>query len=482
MSNIFISSFIFAIWSVILFFEKKVGLSAFLFVAPFTYYIIYLLDKKDKIKNERAKILFIPITLLSLTYFLYDNSLKELNLIAILFLMVSMFILLFNEEFTIFKVVEKMIDILLLPIFEYSRNIKESITKFCKITKKNTTEEQNEKIKSIVKAIFYTIPLCFIILCLLISADTSFSNLFGNLFEMIFKIFRKFKFDDIIVRIILIFITDIYLLGCLKNILNSKDDGKVASLENNIKKETLTIKMVLGTLNFIYLIFSIVQIKEFCDFNSNLNYADFARKGFFQLMIVSIINLITILVAKNNENKDEKNLYLKSMNLTMIFFTFTLIISAAFRMNLYENAYGYTHLRFLVYFSLFTEAVLLIPTILYVIDKKINLIKVYFTIITIMYVILNFINMDKFIAKKNIDRYFETGKIDFNYLKYNTGMDAVPEIIRLIDIDDSLTRKLARGYIKTLDNELSEEKLDIFELNFSRFKAQKIINEKYKGN
>ena len=166
----------------------------------------------------------------------------------------------------------------------------------------------------------------------------------------------------------------------------------------------------------------------------------------------------------------------------MIFFTFTLIISAGLRMNFYENAYGYTHLRFLVYFSLATESILLIPTILYILDKKINLMKVYFTAITIMYIILNLINMDKFIAKKNIDRYFETGKIDFEYLKYNTGMDAIPEIIRLIDIEDKETRKLARGYIKVVNEQLKEQRFDFAEFNISEYKAKKCIEKNYVEN
>ena len=479
MSNIFISSLIFAIWSVILFFDKEVGLSAFLFIAPFTYYIIYLLGKNGKIKNEKAKWLFIPIVLLSLTYFLFDSSLKQLNLIVILTLIISMLIMLFDENINISKIIEKMIDIFLLPIFDCSKIIKEVINEFFRLCKKNNSEDQNGKYKSIIKSALYTIPLVFIVLCLLISADTGFSNLFYGIFEFIFNILGKFKILDIIVRIVLVGISFIYLLGIFKSILNSKDDGKIKSLEPNINMETLTIKMVLGTLNIIYLVFSIVQLKEVFEFNFNSNYAEFARKGFFELMIVSIINLITIIVAKNNENKGEKNTYIKSMDLVMIFFTFTFIISAAVRMSLYESAYGYTHLRFLVYFSLFTEAILLIPTIIYILDKKMNLIKVYFTIITIMYVVLNFINMDKFIAKKNVDRYFETGKIDFDYLKYNLGMDAIPEITRLMDIEDSYTKRIVRGYIKATSNELENEKFDFREFNYSKYNAKKCIQAKY---
>ena len=55
-SNIFIVALIFAIWSVVLFYGKQIGLSMILFVAPLSYYLVHLLEKNNKIKNKRGKI------------------------------------------------------------------------------------------------------------------------------------------------------------------------------------------------------------------------------------------------------------------------------------------------------------------------------------------------------------------------------------------------------------------------------------------
>ena len=477
MSNIFISSFIFSIWAVILFFEKKIGISAFLFVAPFTYYMIYILEKNNKIKNKKAKLLYIPIVLLSVTYFYYDNFLKNYNLFAILVLITIMLIMMFDEKLTMSKIVARIIDFFILPIANFSSSIKDAITEFFKITKKSNVEVSKEKLKILVKAIVCTVSLSIIILCLLATADYWFDQLFINFLNL----FSELKIVDILVRCIIVLVCFIYFIGYFKNILLVQDEEEIKALNECEKKETLTIKMILASLNFIYLLFSIVQIKEFIDFNENSNYANFAREGFFQLMAVSFINLITILVAKNSENKGEKNIYLKSMTLIMIFFTFTLIVSAAFRMNLYENAYGYTHLRFLVYFALLTEGILLVPTILYILNKKMDLFKVYFIIITIMYVGLNFVNIDRFIARKNIDRYYDIGKLDFIYLKEETGMDAIPEIIRLMNTDNKETKKQVRGYVKSVYNELKDEETSVFEFNYSKYNAEKSIEKQYEN-
>ena len=44
--NIFIVSLILAIWSVVLFYGKQIGLSMLLFIIPITYYLIFILEKK----------------------------------------------------------------------------------------------------------------------------------------------------------------------------------------------------------------------------------------------------------------------------------------------------------------------------------------------------------------------------------------------------------------------------------------------------
>ena len=74
MISIGMGALLFAIWLVILFLGKSIGLSMLLFSIPFSYFFVYILEKNNKIKNSKAKFLLIPILLLSSTYFIYDNS------------------------------------------------------------------------------------------------------------------------------------------------------------------------------------------------------------------------------------------------------------------------------------------------------------------------------------------------------------------------------------------------------------------------
>lgn len=164
----------------------------------------------------------------------------------------------------------------------------------------------------------------------------------------------------------------------------------------------------------------------------------------------------------------------------MIIFTLIILISAALRMYSYESAYGYTWLRLLVYCALFTEAILLIPTIAYILNIKINLPKVYIGVIITIYICMNFANFDAIIAKRNVDRFTKTGKIDVEYLIKKTDTGAVKEIMRLLDME-GLTLQEKRAltrYIDRLERKLEEEKMDFRDFNISKIQAKKLISNK----
>ena len=196
-------------------------------------------------------------------------------------------------------------------------------------------------------------------------------------------------------------------------------------------------------------------------------------------MFVSFINFGLLMIFNINKVADgDKKLYTKVMEIAMIVFTIVIIISAFYRMYLYEQTYGYTYLRILVYFILFTELVLTIPVIMYISGKDLNLLKIAITTCTIMYVILNFINIDNLIAKKNIDMYFESGdltKFDLSYIITNTNTDAISQIKRLEKAKDQIIVDRVESYLKDKKSILSDEEMKWQEMNLSKLFALSIL-------
>ena len=177
------------------------------------------------------------------------------------------------------------------------------------------------------------------------------------------------------------------------------------------------------------------------------------------------------------------------MCIAMLVFTLIIIISSFTRMTLYQQNYGHTRLRILVDFTLITEIILLVPTAIYVIKSKVNLAKAYLIIITTMYCVVNFANIDNFIAKSNIDRYMQTGKIDLYYLTRELdSADTVKQLKRLQEMKFEYTKddpktiyNELKGKIEQLDTYLSEKTTELnedstwTEFNLSRYRAKQIL-------
>jgi hypothetical protein len=415
---------------------------------------------------------------------------------------------LFGEKFKFnTNLIIRMMEVIFSPI-NYIKETFENLTQVLKEkTKIKIDLDEKKKTKKLVQSILIALPIVIIIIILLSSADEVFQGLFQEIFSNIIYAISKIKISTVIAKLILMVVVFVYLICFFNYIITKiKKQEEIQEEEKSISKDNLTIKIILVALNIVYLIFSIVQIQTLKMINESMNYSYYARQGFFQLMVVSIINLVTILIAKKientNENKDIKNKrYMNIMSLIMIGFTFIILVSAVIRMYFYENAFGYTLLRLLVYCSLFTEAILLIPTILYIVGKRVNLLKTYFIIILIVYVCMNFANFDNVIAKRNVDRYIETGKIDVEYFKDNIGTGAVEQIIRILEEDRYLDvsinldknkvkeerqdlskertkndhNKEIREYLQDIYKELEQENMDFRDLNLSKIYAKKLL-------
>ena len=490
MISIGVGALILAIWFSTLFVGKSVGGSMLLFVIPFSYFFIYILEKNGKIKNKKAKYLLVPIILLASTYFIYNNIFFRLfNIIVISSLFIFMILSLIGEKLDLNKEsIINFFEFIFNPIsfiMESVENLRQSIEEKNKIYFDNN-EIKKQKIIKTIKALLIILPLIIVILVLLSTADEIFANIFKTMFT--FLDFSKYfnNIDSIVImvlRFVIIVIFTFYFMAlfyffCKKHHLENELINENTKINDNF-----TIKILLVALNIIYLVFCYIQIKSLFLKNTSLNYAQYARQGFFQLMVVSLINIVTILIAKKRENKDEykTNKFIDYMSIIMVGFTFIIVISAWVRMNYYESAYGYTLLRLLVYCTLFTESILFIPTILYILDKKINLAKSYFIIIIVMYLCMNFANFDNIIAKRNIDRYFKTGKIDLEYLKNETGTDGINQLVRLLNTaqNQENIKNEVRTHLNDVYDLLNdyEKNMGLRDFNISKLHAKKIINK-----
>ena len=172
----------------------------------------------------------------------------------------------------------------------------------------------------------------------------------------------------------------------------------------------------------------------------DFSYADYAREGFFQLCIVSIINLIILVfISLLMKRKEGKRPYILNV-VSIIFSVFTLVLisTAMAKMYMYIDCYGLTPLR--VYASWFMVVLTLVFVLIIVKQffEKLRLVVISLTVLVVMFSALSLSNVDGFIAKYNVDRYLDGSleTVDVNALYYNLGDSAIPQLVRLADILD----------------------------------------------
>ncbi len=473
-----IGSFLIAILHSILFYGQKLGISVFLFCLALGFFILYLLDKNNKIKNKKALILCVPIILISATYFIFNNTFFYVaNIIALIILFTLMVILAVFEKTSIGLILNRAVYLLLGPIEfleEAIGSIIETIENF--FHKKEVSKEKNEKLRKIIIGILIAIPILIVVLMLLSSADSIFSSELKEVISTLFRleIFEKQTYINLFFRIIIILMIAVYLIALLYNVLEDNFTEKEVGEKKNWTIDRTIGNTILTILNLVYLVFCYIQISVLFMKTGNMgdfDYASYARQGFFQLMAVSVINLVIILITSKRNEINKKLNYTKVMNLCLSMFTLIILFSSFYRMYLYEQEYGYTFLRLMVYVALITEAILIIPTVMYILDMKINLTKTYFVVIIIMYIIVNYMNIDNVIAKRNINRYFEDTsgeyELDIEYLG-TLGIDAAGEIKRLENEENKMIRKQVEFYLNQVESEVKD-------INFQNFNINRLL-------
>lgn len=489
MKLIVIGSLLLSILASILFWGQTLGLNVFLFVLPVMCFIIFLLERYHKIKNRKGYWLILPILLLAITYMIYQNRFFQImNLIVIFLLYHVMLIWLMNKQYKLEFLARRVFTFIFKPFQYIGKACKTIGMCFPKKENKKETDPHLKLFQSIILGIGISIPIAIVVVILLCSADDTFA---GNIIEIgdhFIQWLRNIFFNNFgftaFARLLIIVVVTIYFICCILNLLKRNPWRIGKEKHKEIQVESTIFNTILTILNLIYFAFCSIQIQKLwnTEFGANgFGYADFAREGFFQLMAVSIINFAMIIITTKNKKQSTKMqiYYRKIMNIILAIATIIILISAFVRMNLYGEAFGYTLLRILVYFALITEAILMIPTFVFICYEKFSPWKTYFVIVTVMYLVMNFSNINEMIAKQNVNRYLQNpeNEIDVMYLT-KTKTDGLEEVIKLYNqIENPILKQRLERYFTNLKTQLEQQPDNLLEWNYSRWKARILLEK-----
>ncbi|MDD6794786.1 MAG: DUF4173 domain-containing protein [Clostridiaceae bacterium] len=398
------------------------GISVPIVVILIVTFGMILMEKKEKINPLGIYFLIIAI-FLSGTYGIFTNIIfRTINLILIPISIISGLSIVNMPKISVnFKSL----------VFNVFNNIFESVFSSSALSliakalvdNRGKEKQENKQIKGIKQGILISIPILIILIMLLCSADEVFASIFVGLKRIISNSMYNLNTVEIMLRLILISII-FYCISALYHSLNDKTYKEYKIYATKIDKNMANTILIM--INVLYIFFTFIQVKylyikqEFKNFTPEM-YSDYARSGFFQLIVVVVLNILIILFFYRMV---EDNRLTNVLNTIMTIISINMCITSMYKMSLYIGKYGMTRLRFMSsFFMIFLLVCLLF--ILISIWKKVNLFKWCILSGSIIYLIMNFINMDKIIVSYNLNA--DGVEKDNEYL-ISLSLDAYDEI------------------------------------------------------
>ena len=484
-----IASIVYACLYAFCMYKNNSGITYGLFVAGSIGFILFCLNQLEMTIKKESWFYMGSMLLLSVSTFCTDDGrIIWLNKTGVLLLTISFLLGLFydTKQWNLGKFLGSVVTVCVMALGEVGRPIADAVW-YCK----NKLDKKNSKYLYVLMGIGITIPLFTVVFLLLTSADAVFRNLADQMLS-------GMEFGDVILIAFMIGFM-FFASYCLLTFLCKKTLKE--EVQDQRKWEPLIGIPVASVLSVLYLVFSVIQIVYLFVGNMQLpdgyTYAEYAREGFFQLLAVSILNLIIVLVGLYYFKPSK---VLKAVLTVMSLCTFIMIASSAMRMIIYIQYYYLTFLRILVLWSLVVLFLIFAGVIAYIVKDSFPLFRYSMVVVTCLYIALSFAHPDYWIAKVNLagsketrSEFFEGEAYDdFEFLT-QLSADAAPVMVEWFEeeghslkyyFSDDYTYEgneeafHAYRYLRRLNNRVGD--MGIRDFNVSRAWADYEISQRVK--
>lgn len=279
--------------------------------------------------------------------------------------------------------------------------------------------------KSLLKraliGIMISVPFLFVFSLLLRSADSQFGQLFTKLFD--FQVDFEFRY---LMSVPLVFI--LYLLLFVYSFTSHK---KAINIVDYKKMDIMIVGIFLALINLLFISFIALQVPFLLNSTylpTGVNVSEFARQGFFELMMVmGLVLLIFLFIARRYRGEKIVTFLLSGLLIQ----TIMMGVVSLKKMYLYQSIKGATLLRYYVeWFDYFLILVLAIGMVFFI--KRFSFDKLLDTVFafgTVAFVMVSSINIDALVAKTNLEKFKDTPQaLDKQALVW-LSIDALPAVL-----------------------------------------------------
>lgn len=228
--------------------------------------------------------------------------------------------------------------------------------------------------------------------------------------------------------------------GFLRGSVVAPAEGIAAeSSRSPVRLGVIEIGVALGSLNALFLAFVVVQLRYLfggeahVQATAGVTYAEYARRGFFELVWVTALTLGVLLAAngamRRDRVRDER--VFRGLAWTLLALLSVIMLSAVQRMRLYQSAYGLTETRFYASACMAWLAVVLGWFAATVLRGRGTPAFAFGAVVSAWLAVgaLDVANPDAIIARTNLRRLDRGARFDAKYVTALSG-DAVPSLAR----------------------------------------------------
>ena len=343
----------------------------------------------------------------------------------------------------------------------------------------STNKGDKKVIGKVMLGLVCAIPVLIVVVPLLISSDDAFRGMMSNIFSGSGNAFVTVLKAAFGVGISMFFISYGFSLKF----------GRTAQAKESSCKgiESIYLISFLSGIAVCYRLYLFSQLAYFFSAfkgfltNNEITYAEYARKGFFEMCVIAVINLgivfFSMLLAKKQNGKI--CLPLKAITTFISLFTLIIIATAISKMVLYIGEYGMTVRRVTTSAFMLFLSVVFIAVIFRIYINKINIVKTAMIAAGIIVLVLGTANVNSVCARYNYEAYKEKTlkSIDVEAM-YNLGDEGIPYIVRLAcsknkDVSQEAQRYLAEAYLYDYFDDME---------TVSKFSVEDLKkNQKHKG-
>lgn len=488
------------------FIGKPFGLSVPLYMTLLYVYYFVVAGRENRSQTPFAWVLLGGIALLSLTYAWFDSGVfKTLNVLALPALAVFHAVLHAGRTGMVWYRKEAAGKTLYFLLPGTVSNISVPFRLFKGRAESSLGRRRLAVAVKIAAGLVIALPFAFVVTGLLISADKAFQQVLSGIPDW----WTGMHPAEALFRGIWMTVVFLVVFGFVWGLASGKTVSDSAAAEKQGERLTEmrlpdlpgmpppapspgTVRTkpfafdpvinhtVLIVINLVYLLFAVVQFSYlFGAWDGVLpdgqTYAEHARSGFFELVVVSIINFLLLsatLTWSRPEGKGQ-GLLQRWLLTALLAGTLVMLVSAHVRMSLYEEAYGHSVLRFLVQAFLLYMAVLLAAALYRVWREGVSLVRMFVLISLAAWLAINCVGVEQRVAERNVARYEAGADLDVFYLS-RLSSDVVPALVPLIGEHEQVRNHLQERYTR-----LKEDKRSFLSFNLSRYRALKQLEREF---